>query len=78
MSSASEALIVRSASPMISMVALELEESLLYGVVQRVASILAYPQGDVTSANQTNPSSRPQMCIIGDGSCSLKPAVLKE
>src|SRR5829696_2133924 len=44
-------------------------------VLQRVASILACPQGDVTSANQTNPSSRPQMCIIGDGSCSLKPAV---
>jgi hypothetical protein len=44
-------------------------------VLQRVASILACPQGDVTSANQTNPSSRPQMCIMRDGSCSLKPAV---
>ena len=41
---------------------------------QRVASILACPQGYVTSANQTDPSSRPQMCIMRDGSCSLKPA----
>src|SRR5215213_3373516 len=43
--------------------------------LQRVASILTYLQVDVTSANQTNPSSRPHMCIMRCGSCSLKPAV---
>src|SRR5919107_844873 len=42
---------------------------------QRVASILVCLQVDVTSANQTRPSSRPQMCIMRDRSCSLKPAV---
>jgi Trk-type K+ transport system membrane component len=31
---------------------------------QRVASILACLQVDVTSANQSRPSSRPQMCIM--------------
>jgi hypothetical protein len=44
-------------------------------LLQRVASILAYPQGEGTSANQTNSSSRPRLCIMRDGSCSLKPAV---
>src|SRR5215208_2658254 len=43
--------------------------------LQRVASILVCLQVDVTSANQTRPSSRPQMCIMRDRSCSLKPAV---
>src|SRR5215212_8511043 len=42
---------------------------------QRVASILTCLQVVVTSANQTNPSSRPHMCIMRCGSCSLKPAV---
>src|SRR5215212_3917937 len=46
--------------------------------LQRVASILTYLQVDVTSANQTNPSSRPHMCIMRCGSCSLKPAVDRE
>src|SRR5215211_1379421 len=44
--------------------------------LQRVASILVCLQVDVTSANQTRPSSRPQMCIMRDRSCSLKPAVI--
>ena len=43
--------------------------------IQRVASILACLQVDVTSANQSRPSSRPQTCIMRDRSCSLKPAV---
>jgi hypothetical protein len=34
---------------------------------QRVASILTCPQVDVTSANQTNPSSRPHVCIMRVG-----------
>ena len=42
---------------------------------QRVASMLACLQVEVTSANQSRPSSRPQMCIMRDRSCSLKPAV---
>ena len=32
--------------------------------LQLVASILTCPQVDVTSANQTKPSSRPQKCIM--------------
>jgi|SRR5215211_5258273 len=47
----------------------------VFAALQRVASILACAQVDVTSATQTNPSSRPQMCIMRDGSCTLKPAV---
>ena len=42
---------------------------------QRVASILTCPRVDATSAYQTGPSSRPQMCIMRCGSCPLKPAV---
>src|SRR5215213_131105 len=39
----------------------------LGGRIQRVASILTYPQVDVTSANQTKPSSRPHVCIMRVG-----------
>src|SRR5215217_5001577 len=44
-------------------------------LLQRVAPILTCLQVDVTSANQTNLSSGPHMCIMRCGSCSLKPAV---
>src|SRR4051794_13077561 len=50
----------------------------LKGPLQRVASILTRPQVGVTSANQTNPSSRPHMCIMQCGSWPLKPAVREE
>jgi hypothetical protein len=44
-------------------------------LLQRVAPILTCLQVDVTSANQTNLSSGPHMCIMRCGSYSLKPAV---
>jgi hypothetical protein len=44
-------------------------------LVQQVASILTRLQVDVTSANQTNASSRLHICIMRCGSRSLKPAV---
>ncbi len=47
-------------------------------ILQRVASILVRPQVDVTSAPRTNPSSRPHMCIMREGSCSVKRAVIPD
>src|SRR5829696_3915210 len=47
----------------------------VWPLLQRVASILSYPQVEVTPASQANLSSRSHTCIMQCGSCSLKPAV---